>query len=128
MSRLYRRISSSTSHHNAPRTELDSHADTCAFGKHCFVSLSYSDSFTVNSFHPELPTIKNVREVEAVIAYDCPILHQTFVLHFDRVLHIPDLPHNLSCVDQLRDHGTVVNDVPLIRLYFLFLYAPLLTD
>ena len=24
--------------------------------------------------------------------------------------------HNLLCVDQLRDHGIIVNDIPLIRL------------
>ena len=41
---------------------------------------------------------------------------RTFVLHFDQVLFIPTMDHNLLCVDQMREHGVLVNDIPLVRL------------
>ena len=39
-----------------------------------------------------------------------------FILVFDQVLLVPSLQVNLLCVDQLRDQGIVINDVPLQRL------------
>jgi len=60
--------------------------------------------------------IKNVWYGDVVIAYKCPIEMQTFVLSFTDVLLVPGLDANLLCVDQMQEHGCVVNDVPLVRL------------
>ena len=50
------------------------------------------------------------------VAYDCASTMNTYILVFDQCLYIPSLDVNLSCVNQMRDHGLTVNDVPLIRL------------
>jgi len=93
-----------------PRCKLDSHADTCAFGKHCHVIQTYSQS--------RLEFVSNVKLAHVAIAYDCPSTFTTYVLKFDHVLYIPTLQVNLLCVSRfgLRDSGVTVNDVPLIRL------------
>ena len=43
------------------RCELDSHADTCAFGKHCWVLATYSETLNVSGFDPSLGSIPNVK-------------------------------------------------------------------
>ena len=98
------------------RCELDSHADTCAFDPDgCFVLSTSSESINVTGFHNGLK-INDVRIGNVCLAYDCPIDHRTYCLHFYEVLLIPGLGSHLLCVDQLRNNNVVVNDVPLIRL------------
>ena len=99
-----------------PTCELDSHADTCAFGKHSLVLATYPHTFDVSGFHSSLPQLKNVKEATVAVAYDCPLRHQTYILRFDHVLYIPTLETNLLCVDQLREQGIIVNETPLLRL------------
>ena len=99
-----------------PRCELDSHADTCLFGRHCRVLHTYSHTLNVTGFHSSMKTLKNVHVACVCVAYDCVSTMSTYILVFDQCLYIPSLDVNLLCVDQLRDHGLKVNDVPLIRL------------
>lgn len=99
-----------------PSCHLDTHADTCAFGKHCRILHTYSDSVDVAGFHQSFKALRDVRIATVAVAYDCPLNHETFLLIFDHVLYIPSMESNLICVDQLREHGVVVNDIPLIRL------------
>ena len=105
--------------HMAPgttRCELDSHADTCAFGKHCFVISTSSQKVSVSGFHPDLKSIANVRIATVAVAYDCIVTHTTYVLIFHQALFLPNMETNLLCPDQLREFGIVVNDVPLLRI------------
>ena len=99
-----------------PRCELDSHADTCVFGKYCRVLQTYSHTLDVTGFHSSMNTLKNVHIACVCVAYDCLTTMNSFILVFDQCLYIPSLDVNLICVDQLRDHGLRVNDIPLIRL------------
>jgi len=62
---------------------------------------------------PELPGVKIVT---AAIAYDCPDSFITFILIFPQSLYFPSMERHLICPDQLREHGIVVNDIPLIRI------------
>src|SRR6056300_177968 len=98
------------------RADLDSHADPCAFGKHCYVLSTYSESVNVTGFHKSAPPLRCIRIACVAVAYDCHLTHETFILVFDQVLYIPDLETSLICPDQLRDNGVTVNDTPLLRL------------
>ena len=60
--------------------------------------------------------LKNVHIECVCVAYDCLTTMNSFILVFDQCLYIPSLDVNPICVDQLRDHGLRVNDIPLIRL------------
>ena len=98
-------ISSST-----PSCHLDTHADTCAFGKHCRVLSTYSESVNVSGFHKSMDSLKNIKIARVAVAYECPLSFQTYILIFDQVLYIPSLDTNLLCVDQMREFGLIVND------------------
>jgi len=100
----------------SPVCELDSHADTCAFGKHCYIVNESSQQVSAKGFHPNLPEMSGVKIVTAAIAYDCPELFVTFVLIFPQSLHFPSMDRHLICPDQLRENGIVVNDIPLLRI------------
>jgi len=41
-----------------PHCELDSHADTCVFGKYCRVLQTYSHTLDVTGFHSSMNTLK----------------------------------------------------------------------
>ena len=99
------------------RCELDSHANTCAFGKQCLVLATYTHSLDVSGFDPSLGSICNVKVAKVAIAYDCPLNLNTYILIFDQMLSIPSLDIHLLCIDQMRDNGIIVNDVPLQCLY-----------
>jgi len=99
-----------------PRCELDSHVDTCIFGKLCRVLHTYSHTLDVTGFHSSMNALKNVHIACACVAYDCATTMNTYILVFDQCLFIPSLDLNLLCVDQLRENDIKVNDIPLIRL------------
>ena len=113
---MYRHISTYMSADTSPVCKLDSHADTCAFGKHCYIVNESSQHVSVKGFHPNLPEMSGVKIVTAAIAYDCPELFVTFVLIFPQSLHFPSMDRHLICPDQLRENGIVVNDIPLLRI------------
>ena len=109
----------STFSSNAPgttRCELDSHADTSAFGNDCHIVRVHSNNVSVSGFHSDLPAIPKVSIVDLAVAYDCPYTFTTYILFFNQVLLIPGLNHHLINPDQLREHGVTVNDIPLIRI------------
>ena len=74
-----------------PRVHLDSHADTCAFGKNCFVLHTYPQTVNVSGFHSSMNSLNNIKVACVAIAYDCLLTHETFILIFDQVLYIPSL-------------------------------------
>jgi hypothetical protein len=93
--------------------ELDSHADTCAFGESAFIVQDTLLSASVSPFLRSLGSIADVRIVTAAIAYDCPDTFTTFILHFPQSLYIPDLENPLISPNQQQAHGIVVNDTAL---------------
>ena len=99
------------------RCELDSHADTCAFGQRStFLISTLSDKISVSGFHPKMETILDVKIASVAVAYDCVSTLSTYILFFHNVLYIPSMEVNLLCPDQLREHGVKVNDIPLLRI------------
>ena len=63
------------------RCELDSHADTCAFGRRSTFSVStMADKISVSGFHPKMETISDVKIASVAVAYDCVSTLSTFVL------------------------------------------------
>ena len=86
-----------------PRCELDSHADTCVFGRYCRVLHTYSHTLNVTDFHSSMKTLKNVHVACVCVAYSCVSTMNTYILVFDQCLYIPSLDVNLLCVDQMRD-------------------------
>ena len=98
-----------------PRSELDSHADTCCVGRHSVVLTRTSQTVRVEGFLPSLGSV-SVPIVTAAIAYDDPHTMQTFVLIVNQALYFKHMETNLLCPNQLRHFGVIVNDSPL---YFL---------
>ncbi len=99
--------------HEFARLELDSHADTCAFGKTCLVLGDTGRTVDVGGFEESIGSVMDVKIVHAAVAYDCPIVFRTYLLIFHEVLYFPDMEDHLGNPCQMRDQGIVVNDVPL---------------
>ena len=51
----------------------------------------------------------------ACVGYWCPINETTYILHFNDVLYVPSMDHNLIPPFVLREAGFIVNDVPRIH-------------
>ena len=95
--------------------ELDSHADTCAFGNHCLVLNDTGAQVSVDGFTAAVGTVTKVQVVTAAIAYDDPNTLQTHILIFHQALYIPTMDRHLLATFQLRDHGVIVNETPLLH-------------
>jgi hypothetical protein len=94
--------------------ELDTHVDTCCFGKGAHMMSIYHNSCAeVSGFSSQLGTVKSVPIMTAAVAYDCPDTHQTYILIFHQSLYIDDLNSQLICPNHLRSAGVLVNDCPL---------------
>lgn len=97
-------------------TELDSHADTCCFGKHCYVlGIEESEGAVVNGFMTELGEI-TVPIANVAVAYDDAQTDTTYILIFNQVLYIKEMSHNLVSPLQMRMNEVIVNDIPLCTL------------
>ena len=95
--------------------ELDSHADTCAFGAHCLVLNDTGAQVSVDGFTTAVGTTAKVPIVTAAVAFDDPATLQTYILIFHQAPHIPTMDRHLLTTFQLRDHGVLVNEVPLLH-------------
>jgi hypothetical protein len=94
--------------------ELDSHADTCCFGRRNVFVLSHdlNHEASVSGFLPSFGSVPTPIASVAV-AYDDPVTFTTYILIFHQSLLFDDLPNNLLCPFQLRLNDVVVNDTPL---------------
>ena len=63
-----------------------------------------------------MQTISDVKIASVAVAYDCASTLTTYILFFHNVLYIPSMEVNLLCPDQMREHGIIVNDIPLLRI------------
>ena len=93
-------------------TELDSHANMCVLGKHCYLlsELSTARSVHVAAFSDSAGGLNNVPIVDAMIAYDCKRTNQVYLLILRNALYIEDMDDNLIPPFILQDAGLTVND------------------
>jgi hypothetical protein len=92
--------------------ELDSHADTCLFGRDALLLYQTDESVEVSGFHLSLQKLTNIPIASVAVAYDDPVTCETWMLEFHQVLYSKDLPNGLLCPNQMPDNGITVNDVP----------------
>ena len=95
------------------RIELDSHADTSAFGAQCLIIQDTGEKVGVTGYDSSKGALTRAPVVTVAVAYDCPHNLSTYVLFFHQVLYIPSLATHLVCPFQLRDFGVIINDTPL---------------
>ena len=95
------------------KCELDSHADTCCFTSDAYLLSQTYQSVEVTGFLDTLGSVREVRVASVAVAYDCPILMQTFILVFHESLLIPGLRNHLLCPFQMRHNGIIVNECPM---------------
>ena len=93
-------------------TELDSHADTCTFGRGAYVLQDTNETISVNPFDSSLGTLHHVPIVTAALAYQDPISLETYILCFPQSLYIESLDTNLLCPLQLRNNGVTIFETP----------------
>ena len=73
----------------APRSELDSHADTCCFGLHSYVLSETMRTVDVSPFLSDIGAVEAVPIVSCAVAYDDQKTQTTFILIFHQVLYWP---------------------------------------
>jgi hypothetical protein len=71
-----------------PRTELDSHADTCCVGRNATVLYSHNRTVNVSPFLDSLGTADSVPIVTVAIAYDNEITAKTYILIIHQALYL----------------------------------------
>ena len=98
------------------RSEVDSHADTCAFGSHVYTVQDTGAYVNVDGFTTTLGTVKKVAICTMAVAYDCPYTLSTYILFFHQALYIKGMTTNLISPFQLRVFGVTVKDTPLQHL------------
>jgi hypothetical protein len=97
-------------------TELDSHAIIAVAGTDCTIiakSVNYAD-FTPLS--EDLPVMKMVKIVDAMMAYYDPISQTTYLLVMRNVLSIPSMGHNLIPPFLVRKTGLALDETPKFQL------------
>ena len=104
------------SHSNDISTsELDSHANMVVLGKDAFIFESTGRTCNVEPFPSDLGVAENIPIVDATIANDCDLTHETYILIIRNALHIPSMIHNLLPPFILRQAGLTVNDTAKIH-------------
>lgn len=97
-------------------TELDSHANMVVLGRFVTIIRRTGRSVDVQAFAEDVPTMKSVPLVDAVVAHDCPCTQTTTLLIFTNALYVPSMEHNLIPPFIMREAGLIVNDVPKFQL------------
>ena len=95
------------------RMEMDSHADTCVFGKN-FVVLQCSERVCdVAPYTDTYDSISNVPIGTGATAWDNPMTGETMILVINEGLFMSDhMEHSLINPNQLRAFGTTIQDNP----------------
>ena len=103
----------SSANTSPPRTELDSHDDTCCVGANAFVLYEWPDrTVDVTGFLDALGTVTKAPIVTAVIAYDDPNTGVPYLLIIHQAIYFPTMQTNLLCPNQLQQNGVEVEDCP----------------
>lgn len=116
ITRVQASVSSTTA--EGSRAELDSHADTCSFGRDAYVVHDTGQTISVTGFIDSLGSVKKVPIVTAAVAYDDPESFTTYILFFHQSLYFEKLDRHLLCPAQMRSNQVTINDVPLIHIPF----------
>ena len=98
---------------HAPRTDLDSHANTSCVGSNAYIFAFTGQYVKALGFLSTLGSVNKVPIVHAAVAYDTKD-GRTVILVIHQALYFPDLQHNLLYLNQLRANGVEVNDQPRI--------------
>ena len=102
--------------HQHSRIELDSHADTIVASSNCVVLHYTGDECDVSPFQKDYDAIKNVKIATVSTAWQSHHTGQTYILVFNQALWMGELmDHTLINPNQLRYHGTIVQDNPMSR-------------
>jgi hypothetical protein len=97
-------------------TELDTHTDTCYFGKHCYLlSENMSQRATDSAFSPKMKSLETLI-VSVAVAYDDTRTGTTYILVFNQVLYTESVKHNLISSFQLWMNDIIINDTPLTAM------------
>ena len=97
-------------------TELDSHANMVVLGRFVTIIRRTGRSVDVQAFAEDVPTMKSVPIVDAVVAHDCPYTSTTTLLVFTNALYVPSMEHNLIPPFIMREAGLIVNEVPKFQM------------
>jgi len=97
---------------DSSRTELDTHADTCVVGNNCLIVHEYDRWVTVTGYDPTQGSVKDLKVVGAVIAYDCPQTGEVIIIRINQAIHIKSMSNNLLCPMQIRMNDIKVFDCP----------------
>ena len=97
-------------------TELYSRANMIVVGKQAFVFIHSVKSLDVKAFTDKVVGLSKMLIVDAVIAYDCPRIVETFLLVVSNALCVLGIDHNLLPPSILRKYSLVVNDAPNIYI------------
>ena len=94
------------------RTELDSHANMCVLGKHCYVlsDLEMAQTVSVVAFSDSAEGLNNVPIVDAMLVYDFERTNQVYLLVLRNVLYIENMDNNLILPFILQEAGLIVNE------------------
>ena len=97
------------------QTELDSHANMCVFGRNSMIISESNRSVDVNAFAEEAGGILKVPIADVMVAYDCKITHQVYLLIARNALYVESMENNLVHPFILREAGLQLKDVPKIH-------------
>ena len=98
------------------RTELDSHANMCVVGKHCYILANSGRTIEVNPFSPDYAATTAPRLVDAAVLYEHPYTDERYILVILNAIFVPSMEHNLIPPFIMREAGIIVNDVPKIHM------------
>ena len=96
------------------RMGMDSYTDTTCVHKHAYIE-SIVEGFTVDSipFDDSIGKLSDLPIVHAIYAYNNPETVQTLLLRFNHAIYIKGMDNALLCPNQAREHGIIVDDIPL---------------
>ena len=97
---------------DSSRTELDTHADTCVVGSNYLVIHEYDRYVTVTGYDSKQGSVKDLKVVGEVIAYDCPQTGEVIIIRINQTIHIRSMSNNLMCSMQIRMNDIKVFDCP----------------
>ena len=96
------------------KCELDSHADTIVAGSNCVILQYTGKECDVAPYRDDYESISNVPIVHAATAWQSKETGQTYILVFNEALWMGNtMDHTLINPNQLRHHGTKVQDNPM---------------
>ncbi len=104
----------SQSNHSRISVEMDSHADTCVVSSNVLIIHDHEQFADVYSFGKTVRHT-NATAIDAVIAYEDPVMHSTLIIMIKQAIKIDSMPEILICPMQCGVHGTTVIECPKHR-------------